>query len=44
MSSYLGHKLAAIGSQSLTLTLVNGAFMEHLADCRTFCHCCDDFC
>lgn len=28
---------AAIGSQSLTLTLVNGAFMEHLADCRTFC-------
>ncbi|MDF2234892.1 UDP-3-O-acyl-N-acetylglucosamine deacetylase [Albimonas sp. CAU 1670] len=28
---------AAIGSQSLKLTLVNGAFMEHLADCRTFC-------
>lgn len=28
---------AAIGSQSLTLSLVNGAFMEHLADCRTFC-------
>ncbi|SDX78680.1 UDP-3-O-[3-hydroxymyristoyl] N-acetylglucosamine deacetylase [Albimonas donghaensis] len=27
----------AIGAQSLNLTLVNGAFMEHLADCRTFC-------
>ena len=28
---------AAIGSQSLTMSLVNGAFVEHLADCRTFC-------